>query len=89
MHGRVTKERGAAKFHKCEHCGLEAQDWAYDHLDMNEKRELAYGVFSRDITHYIPLCKKCHAKFDRKGEKKDRAIGYLEAMLEVKTHNDL
>ncbi len=69
MHGRVRAERGPACDQTCLHCSNPAQDWAYDHNDPDERTESALGVFSLDIMHYIPLCCKCHAKFDRRGYK--------------------
>jgi hypothetical protein len=59
--------RGNAKTHTCQHCGQAACDWAYDHQDPNDSYEVMNGyrmAYSVDPSHYMPLCKPCHVKFD-------------------------
>lgn len=66
-HNRVRRLRGNAKAQACQHCGDEARDWAYDHQDPTEVHEVIDGyqvAYSVDPTHYLPLCKSCHVKFD-------------------------
>lgn len=67
-HRRAVSERGRAKTHACQHCGNQAHDWAYDHEDpdaiLSDRREGNGCYYSLDPTHYIPLCKSCHRKFD-------------------------
>jgi hypothetical protein len=63
-------DRLRAKLHPsmlpCGHCGGQAQDWAYDHEDLNELTDPATGCrYSADLSHYIPLCTPCHLRFDR------------------------
>jgi hypothetical protein len=65
-HDRVKVERGSASEHDCYRCSKPAKDWAYDHPDERygsvEGRRLAYSL---DIDHYVPLCARCHVRFDR------------------------
>jgi DNA-directed RNA polymerase subunit RPC12/RpoP len=54
IHDWIRKKKGKAGNYKCVHCGKQARDWAnIDH------------VYSRDLDDYIPLCRKCHIKFDK------------------------
>lgn len=70
MHYRVKMARGAARDHECAHvCGRKADHWAYDHEDPDEVSEYRHGRtmrYSLDPAHYLPLCRWCHAKFDKK-----------------------
>jgi len=71
-HDRVRRTRGTASAHACLHCGKAAQEWAYDHTDPDGKTEVRARdgrsprpvAFSTDPAHYIPLCHRCHVKFD-------------------------
>jgi len=63
VHRRIKMERGPAKVWPCQHCGDQAAHWAYDHTDPNEKVS-DRGRYSTDPDHYIPLCHRCHVKFD-------------------------
>lgn len=73
LHDRIKKARGNAPDHPCDHCGSNAEEWAYDHLDPNERRN-SIGrdkcPYSLDPAHYIPLCVGCHRRFDLGGKKK-------------------
>ena len=65
VHIRLRSEHGPAKDYTCDHCGGEADDWAYTHEDPDERISsdgLAYSVAGRDF--YIPLCRLCHRRFD-------------------------
>lgn len=62
-HRRVIALHGSASKHMCAHCLGQASDWAYDHLDPDEKTE-ARGTYSPDPSHYLPLCRWCHRAFD-------------------------
>lgn len=67
VHLRLVALRGRADSHSCAHCGTRARDWAYDHLDPNERRSERSrddGPFSLDPEHYMPLCRPCHRRFD-------------------------
>ena len=65
VHNRVRKQRGQPRDHECAGCNIKrADEWAYDHRDPNEKRGTSGMLFSDDETHYIPLCRRCHKKFD-------------------------
>lgn len=68
-HTRLRRERGLASDQSCEHCGQQANAWAYDHADPNERAQDWYGytvAYSGDVSHYIPLCGSCHKRFDLK-----------------------
>jgi hypothetical protein len=68
-HQRVRNTRGAAKDHTCEFCGAQAQDWS---LKADAKGMIvtirASGTeerYSGDPMDYRPLCRPCHANYDR------------------------
>jgi transposase-like protein len=75
-HDRVKASRGLAKDHECAHCSNPAVNWAYDHLDSLELREVLYVAsvksydcpYSADPNHYIPLCRSCHWRVDHASE---------------------
>lgn len=64
-HHRVERLHGLASTHQCQHCGVQAAHWAYDHRDPNELRNDKGHPYSPDPDHYFPLCAECHIKFDR------------------------
>lgn len=66
-HRRVYRARGAASAHPCRYCGAQAKQWAYDHMDPNEKigkNAKHVSPYSTDPARYIPLCVSCHRRFD-------------------------
>lgn len=67
-HGRIYRTRGAATGYSCaDGCGRQADDWAYDHGDLNELTEDVGGYplpYSVDPARYRPMCKFCHKAFD-------------------------
>ncbi|MFI0964103.1 hypothetical protein ACH4S8_22210 [Streptomyces sp. NPDC021080] len=63
-HRRVDDARGKARTHVCNWCGKAANHWAYDWADPNQ-HEVEDYVWSSDPLHYIPLCARDHALFDR------------------------
>ncbi|MFJ4435712.1 hypothetical protein [Streptomyces sp. NPDC088923] len=69
-HRIVRMERGKASARPCwRDCGKQGAEWAYGHLDSNESRDEKgrhAGIhYSTDPMHYVPLCLKCHRRFDR------------------------
>jgi hypothetical protein len=68
-HGRVRKMWGSASQYDCIRCEGEAESWAYDHADPQEKCELErfpdggkpYSVWPE---FYVPMCWPCHTLFD-------------------------
>lgn len=68
IHRRLRQYRGKASTHACCQCGGPARQWAYDHADPQEK--LGDGGrgrvfrYSTSLDHYIPLCLRCHRRFD-------------------------
>ena len=68
-HVRIRKAKGPASAHPCVHCGVPAQQWAYDHSDPDAQSEVRSDgsclIFSVDPDRYIPLCIRCHRAFDR------------------------
>jgi hypothetical protein len=73
MHCRVKAQRGAAGQHQCQWCDRQADEWAYDHTDPDEKRD-GYGPFSTDINRYLPLCIFCHRSFDKAQSRKRKEM---------------
>jgi len=80
LHIRLRKERGSAGNYKCVHCGGDAKHWAYDHTDPAEQTDEAYGVYSTDMSRYIPLCVSCHRVFD------DAPVCKLGGKRPLRTH---
>ncbi|NXY93390.1 hypothetical protein HYE82_02980 [Streptomyces sp. BR123] len=69
-HRNIRKALGPASGYRCWlRCGAAADEWAYDHTDPNERRDvdgLSAGIpYSMDPTRYVALCKSCHVKFDK------------------------
>lgn len=67
-HKLVNKVRGSATAHRCR-CGKQAEQWAYSHADPDVMRD-GHGreqgkPFSPNPAHYSPMCRSCHARFDR------------------------
>lgn len=63
VHLRLSAD--PASNYSCGHCAGAASEWAYDHLDPEEKISgdgLRYSVKGR--AHYVPLCSSCHRRFD-------------------------
>lgn len=77
-HTRLTRSRGKASQHNCQHCGNQAYQWAYDKQDPDEKRGTIRGwgdadhevVYSAKLEHYVPLCRSCHRSFDHPRKRK-------------------
>jgi hypothetical protein len=67
QHQRIYRLRGPALEQLCRQCGAQAEEWAYDHADLNEKLDPKRGPYSLDPNHYLPLCVLCHRRSDRKG----------------------
>ena len=68
-HDRVVRAKGKAKDFRCVRCGSQAQDWAYDHSDPDERivpegLRSAGSPYSLNVDSYIPMCKSCHKKYD-------------------------
>lgn len=75
VHARIRAARGPASTYRCEHCEHPAAEWAYDHRDPDQRYDEKLGYFSPfslKLHHYVPLCKRCHRRFDR--EQIDRLI---------------
>ena len=64
VHARVFNLRGSAKNYRCAMCEQQADEWAYDHSDPNEKRDPLNRPFSTDLDTYRPLCRSCHRRED-------------------------
>ena len=62
-HERVRDQRGKASDRLCCSCGQQAQHWAYDHGDPDE-RSSQWGPYSLDLDHYQAMCVPCHKQFD-------------------------
>jgi len=74
IHAKLRRTVGKASSHPCSHCTNVAQEWAYNHESVFELSEnminrhgnLMSAPYSPRIVDYIPLCKKCHAIFDKR-----------------------
>lgn len=62
IHRRLERDRGKASEFECVGCGEPAQEWAYDHLDLDE----AGRPLSMKVEHYHPMCISCHRRFDKR-----------------------
>lgn len=63
VHRRTRRWLGKASVYRCEQCGEQAKDWAYDGLDPEERTEVINGramLYSLYTEHYVPLCRSCH-----------------------------
>lgn len=66
-HALLSRTLGQASARRCVDCDGPAAEWSYDHQDPNElvDTSTAYAmVYTRDLSHYEPRCKKCHRLFD-------------------------
>lgn len=67
IHGRLRAARGSATANNCVGCGKQAQYWAYDHRDPDERTQLRYGrvyAYSIKFEHYHAMCRSCHEGLD-------------------------
>lgn len=64
-HDRVRRAHGTPSRHRCEWCGSQADDWAYDHADPDERISNEGWPFSLNVGHYQPMCRPCHVTMDR------------------------
>lgn len=72
VHKRLITARGKASGHTCS-CGKPASQWAYDGEDPNQMTQVIRAggreitaPFSHDLSHYLPMCARCHIAYDRK-----------------------
>lgn len=73
-HQKVKMIKGKASDYLCNHCGqskgTKARDWAYNHKDNNEIYDpITLKLWSDNPDYYIPLCSKCHSRFDSQNRK--------------------
>lgn len=66
VHRALREKRGPARQFRCTHCGDSAEQWAFDHtVEEPLFSEKPYRMpYTTDLSHYIPLCIKCHVAFD-------------------------
>ena len=60
-HVRIYQLRGSARAQICAHCGGAARQWAYDH---GGNPAVGARQYSTNPFDYLPLCIKCHQRFD-------------------------
>lgn len=68
-HYRVKRLKGSASRHPCAHCGDDAFDWAMSHTAAVTYLGNTNGYpvrYSGDPEDYIPLCRPCHGRYDRR-----------------------
>lgn len=63
VHSRIRAAQGPASLRTCVDCEGPACDWAYTYTSRNEIPS-PMGPYTTDITHYQPMCRPCHKKFD-------------------------
>lgn len=87
VHHDLRSERGKASSHTCK-CGKPAADWAY--LRNGEGLISTYGTgigqyYSEDIWNdYEPMCRRCHARFDRPEGVKPACLNTPEALEKMR-----
>jgi len=68
VHKRLRRLRGRAAEHACVGCQGQAQEWSYDHTDLDEVRVLHRGrvvALSANVMEYSPRCAACHRFYDQ------------------------
>jgi hypothetical protein len=76
IHAKLRRKIGKASLLPCSHCNEMAQEWAYNHQSIFELSETMINrhgntmvaAYSPRLVDYIPLCKRCHAIFDKREE---------------------
>lgn len=63
-HNSVCAKRGPARLHQCVWCWGDADHWAYDHSDPDERTDRRRR-YSLNVDHYRALCSRCHRSYDR------------------------
>lgn len=59
--------KGSARDYLCVNDDKQADDWAYDHEDPDERfDEKGRGPYSLKPEHYLPMCRPCHVAYDRR-----------------------
>ena len=65
-HERLRRMRGKASTHECIACGGPGYDWAYQYSDPSPLTDQSGAVYSLNMDHYAPMCRKCHKHLDHK-----------------------
>jgi NAD-dependent SIR2 family protein deacetylase len=73
LHKRLVKARGPAKNQPCSNCSAVAAEWA-----------LVHDKTGQNPNDYVPLCRKCHQKYDdhagyKRGRPHDEIFGQRTA----------
>jgi hypothetical protein len=63
-HERVAIAKGGKADRFACACGRQADEWAYDHTDPDEKRDEKGRPYSVDPDRYHPMCRSCHRTAD-------------------------
>lgn len=71
VHIRIRSAKGVASVHACQHCGMGAEQWAYDNAGGPDELVDEQGRrYCTDLDRYLPLCVTCHTAFDSEYRKK-------------------
>ena len=62
-HRRIRRDRGPASAQACVSCGGPARDWAL--REDVPSLPSAEGCYSPDPAAYMPLCRRCHIRYDK------------------------
>lgn len=64
VHRALRRARGPARSYRCLQCDRQAAHWAFDDTKAKVQVDARRRRFSTDLAAYIPLCAKCHGRFD-------------------------
>lgn len=90
IHNRLYRTLGSAKNKTCILCDDRAREWAYvgnspfEMIGENQRKEPR--LFSPRMVDYVPMCKSCHNKHDRKC-KENRMNDGIDDYFEMKWLN--
>lgn len=69
VHIYLKKRRGNPKEMVCVACGGQADEWAYDHGDVEQLLSPKGRPYSIKMEHYGPMCRSCHRREDAGGDR--------------------
>lgn len=92
VHRRLKVQRGPASAHRCVVCGSGAKDWALQDATGNNQHQLwelrqSTGEpmmvlsYSTDLDQYVPMCRKCHRRYDMQRVVRGHSVGEYEKLL--------
>ena len=70
FHIRISTLKGKASDHGCSVCGTKDPSLSYDWANLT-------GNYA-DINDFLPMCRACHRKYDKKRKEYADALGVIE-----------